>query len=959
MILLFDLLSKIDSKLNTLIRDKKILNFKITLRVNNRATVYIVIENEDNNKIIDKYLDKHACVEFEYLSPYEVETDPYFKELFESNESIFLDSRKNLSNLLELNNNERIKINSKVVTFYSYKGGVGRSTTLASCAAFLSNHYNKRILILDCDLEAPGFTNFFLEEPSQVNNHLGIVEYFMDLDYLSDKIDFSKYIWEVGKDYSGNGSIFVMPAGNLSEDYISGNQILTTHKKHYLEGLARIDISSSFNMFQKFSTLLKQADELFSPDVILIDSRTGFNDIFGVTAFAISDLVVGFFGNNVQNLPGLNYFIDRIVESKNGLNAILINAIIPARSFFTNFSDYVENYIQRVTPNENDNFIVIKTFPITHNPPLGTIGTNYEHKEDFIDLIRNQRFSDYNEIFSYINSIINVDSNSLIQSDNDESNHYKGENLNNHYSFYQEIEEKTKFVKEHDINQVNSEISNIEKYLPGIQKNLKKIIIQNLFNNWPNLYAEQVNIEPSNVFYRRSMEDIFNDNKFIILGNKGTGKTFLYEALKQPEVVKKIQERSQKNGIFEFMHIIDKKSNKFFDTNLFNNDLDENFYHKFWVIYIWNAIMLESENRLGYKSNLEVLPINNDTRTKLRFEEYINNDKLFIKIEEDLRELEDFLKHTNNHMKLIVIFDGLDHVVKPINWPIKIVPLINYWRYHNFTRISPKLFLRSDLFEKLSNITNIKELKNQAISIEWSQDELFGYFFKLVFSSAKEEFLKYMILTKIINFELIKQIKQKSNKDNQLPLEEYYLKPLVQTFFGQYASADNTPRFGESYDWFYRNLKNANNTISLRPFIDLINNALGYAKSNDNTCFPILPASYYVHGEARKVAVGNHFSDLVSEQGNEYLKFICDYIREKKSRLPVYLDISKVEMEVLLKEIINDHQLTDNSVDDLIYLLKVNGIIKEDFRSNGIFYSFALLYKYYLGLKNRPKRERK
>lgn len=961
MILLFDLLSKIDNYLDSLIDKGIIRDFKITLRVNNRAIVYIVLENEGDIESIDKQIIsfKNDKVEFEYLQNFDLETDPYFKELFDSKESLLLDSRKNLSNLLELKDNKKININSKVVTFYSYKGGVGRSTTLASCAAYLSNHFNQKVFILDCDLEAPGFTNYFLEEPSQVNNHLGIVEYFMDLDYSNDKLDISKYTWEVGKDFSGGGSIVVMPAGNLSEDLVPDNKILSTHKKHYLEGLARIDTSSSFNMFKKFNTLLKQADSEFQPDVIFIDSRTGFNDIFGITAFAISDLVVGLFGGNVQNLPGLHYFIDRIVESKSGLNAVLINSIISRRSSFFKFSDYVDSYIQRISSNENEDLVVIKSFPITRWDCLESLGTIEEVKEDFIDLIRNQRFPDYNEIFNYIYNIIDTEEITIVKPVSGEvSNHVKETQLES-LTYTQEIDAMTDKLLSLDLKETLAEIPKIERLSIGVQKSLKKKIITNLEKNWPKLYADQANIEIENVFYRRSMEDIFNTTKFIILGNKGTGKTFLYEALKQPEIVKKIQERAQKNGVFEFFHVIDTVANKFFDTNQFDSDKDEKFYHRFWVVYIWNAIMLESEKRLGYKSELEILPINNNAKTKKRFEDYISNDELFIKVEDELEKLEIFLKNTKNQMRLIVIFDGLDQVVKPINWHIKIVPLINYWRYHNFNRISPKLFLRSDLFEKLSNLTNIKELKNQAISIEWSQDELFGYFFKLVLTSAKDEFLRYMLFTKNNSYELINQLRQKAGKDNQLPLEEYYLRPLVKSFFGQYASADNTPRYGESYDWFYRNLKNANNTISLRPFIDLINNALNYSKSDDNSPFPILPAHYYVHGEARKTALGNHFSDLVSEQGNENLKLICDFIREKKSKSQVYLEMNKSELTNLLNEIIEFNKLEDTTVDSLIYLLKVNGIISENFRSNGITYSFALLYKYYLGLKSRPRGNRR
>ncbi|MBK7057003.1 MAG: AAA family ATPase [Leptospiraceae bacterium] len=42
----------------------------------------------------------------------------------------------------------------KTVTFYSYKGGVGRTLALANIAMRLSE-FGKKVCILDFDLEAP------------------------------------------------------------------------------------------------------------------------------------------------------------------------------------------------------------------------------------------------------------------------------------------------------------------------------------------------------------------------------------------------------------------------------------------------------------------------------------------------------------------------------------------------------------------------------------------------------------------------------------------------------------------------------------------------------------------------------------------------------------------------------------------------------------------------------------
>jgi MinD-like ATPase involved in chromosome partitioning or flagellar assembly len=54
----------------------------------------------------------------------------------------------------------------KVVTFYSYKGGVGRSMALANMAVILTR-WGKRVLIVDWDLEAPGLEYFFCNRIAQ------------------------------------------------------------------------------------------------------------------------------------------------------------------------------------------------------------------------------------------------------------------------------------------------------------------------------------------------------------------------------------------------------------------------------------------------------------------------------------------------------------------------------------------------------------------------------------------------------------------------------------------------------------------------------------------------------------------------------------------------------------------------------------------------------------------------
>ncbi len=76
----------------------------------------------------------------------------------------------------------------KIFTFYSYKGGTGRTMALANIACLLAKRYSgngRGVLMVDWDLEAPGLHLFFrdfLKEPmadSDFNEKPGLIDLFL------------------------------------------------------------------------------------------------------------------------------------------------------------------------------------------------------------------------------------------------------------------------------------------------------------------------------------------------------------------------------------------------------------------------------------------------------------------------------------------------------------------------------------------------------------------------------------------------------------------------------------------------------------------------------------------------------------------------------------------------------------------------------------------------------------
>ena len=68
----------------------------------------------------------------------------------------------------------------KTITFYSYKGGVGRSLALVNIATRLAE-FGKKVCVIDFDLEAPGLhLKFPVSRGDLKKTNKGIVDYVYD-----------------------------------------------------------------------------------------------------------------------------------------------------------------------------------------------------------------------------------------------------------------------------------------------------------------------------------------------------------------------------------------------------------------------------------------------------------------------------------------------------------------------------------------------------------------------------------------------------------------------------------------------------------------------------------------------------------------------------------------------------------------------------------------------------------
>ena len=184
-----------------------------------------------------------------------------------------------------------------VTTFYSFKGGVGRTMALVNVAVDLAGR-GRRVLVVDFDLEAPGLDTFDVLRPRTPAP--GIIDFVGEYLASGQAPDVERFIGETSGAFDGGGGLWVMPSGLPDTYAASFNQIdwgaLYSRHDGYL----------------LFEDLKEQWRRAIRPDYVLIDSRTGHTDTGGICTRQLPDAVAILFLPNEQNVRGLAKVVDDV-----------------------------------------------------------------------------------------------------------------------------------------------------------------------------------------------------------------------------------------------------------------------------------------------------------------------------------------------------------------------------------------------------------------------------------------------------------------------------------------------------------------------------------------------------------------------------------------------------------------------------------------------------------------------
>jgi tetratricopeptide (TPR) repeat protein len=215
--------------------------------------------------------------------------------------------------------------NGRIVTFYSYKGGTGRTMALANVAWILASN-GHRVLVADWDLESPGLHRFFSPFLDQtVRDASGIIDMVREYEWRAKSTDEEQWRQVRVADYARIKQYTIplrhwtFPGGGSLEFLSPGKQ-----NKDYLATLSALDWDNFYQVLNGGEFLDALRDEMKTNyDYTLIDSRTGLSDVADVCTVHLPDVLVDCFTLSSQGIDG-SAMVARRIEERHGFRGIRV-----------------------------------------------------------------------------------------------------------------------------------------------------------------------------------------------------------------------------------------------------------------------------------------------------------------------------------------------------------------------------------------------------------------------------------------------------------------------------------------------------------------------------------------------------------------------------------------------------------------------------------------------------------
>jgi MinD-like ATPase involved in chromosome partitioning or flagellar assembly len=207
----------------------------------------------------------------------------------------------------------------RIITFYSYKGGTGRTMALANVGWILAAA-GYRVLVIDWDLEAPGLHRYlhpFLEDP-ELTSTPGLIDLFVDFSasariartstakdekWYESAASVLRYATPVTGNFGSGGGLDLVPAGRQDAGYAVRTSSFDWREFY--------DALGGGIFLEALKRRLRQDYEF-----ILIDSRTGLSDTAGICTVQMPDELVVLFTLNQQSIKGAYAIADSAEQQR-------------------------------------------------------------------------------------------------------------------------------------------------------------------------------------------------------------------------------------------------------------------------------------------------------------------------------------------------------------------------------------------------------------------------------------------------------------------------------------------------------------------------------------------------------------------------------------------------------------------------------------------------------------------
>ena len=263
-----------------------------------------------------------------------------------------------------------------IVTFYSYKGGVGRSMALANVGEYLARQ-GISVIMIDWDLEAPGLERYFPVSREEVEARLGVIDLLIEYreamaqppppdvaksstgmaqppdteeadqnNHIGQRFGFHsprEYLLDLGEKLG-------LPAGRLS--LLPAGQRDGERFASYAARVQGLDWAAFYRDWEGEVYLEWFRKELDADDaLVLVDSRTGVTEIGGVCVYQLADVVVMLCAANQVNIEGTQQMAAAFnrpeVESLRGgrkLRILPVPARIPKVEEVREINNFLNNF---------------------------------------------------------------------------------------------------------------------------------------------------------------------------------------------------------------------------------------------------------------------------------------------------------------------------------------------------------------------------------------------------------------------------------------------------------------------------------------------------------------------------------------------------------------------------------------------------------------------------------------